>query len=189
MNPHDLFETGDADAPASIKDANGEVVLALCRKCGQGEASLAPECPIVSLSYDPFTDEVEHTNPHPNCAACGGRGFGCRECGQTGLQMNGYALEVLNDSEGADTREPARFTIFTRQALDERLLQVVGLILDGGLSPDEFRYLLPTAKSYVKAEATEGGFRSQKWLDAAENMQEKDPCPTCRKAVFEHPAE
>lgn len=45
MASHDLYETGDADAPSEIKDRNGEVTLALCRRCGQGEADLADECP------------------------------------------------------------------------------------------------------------------------------------------------
>lgn len=31
---HVLYETGDQDAPEQIKDRNGEVVLAMCRKCG-----------------------------------------------------------------------------------------------------------------------------------------------------------
>ena len=42
---HDLYKTGDADAPASIKDTNGAVTLGLCRRCGQGEADLADVCP------------------------------------------------------------------------------------------------------------------------------------------------
>lgn len=42
---HDLYETGDADAPEAIKDRNGEVTLGLCRRCGQGEADLETFCP------------------------------------------------------------------------------------------------------------------------------------------------
>lgn len=43
---HDLFKTGDPDAPDVIKDNNGEVVLDLCRKCGKTEIelTLSPEC-------------------------------------------------------------------------------------------------------------------------------------------------
>jgi hypothetical protein len=41
---HDLYKTGDADAPDVIKDRNGEVVLGLCRKCGRGEIELADRC-------------------------------------------------------------------------------------------------------------------------------------------------
>lgn len=41
---HDLYKTGDKDAPAAILDRNGAVVLGLCRRCGQGEADLTPTC-------------------------------------------------------------------------------------------------------------------------------------------------
>lgn len=41
---HDLYMKGDPDAPAAIKDANGEVVLGLCRRCGRAEAELAEPC-------------------------------------------------------------------------------------------------------------------------------------------------
>ena len=37
---HDLYKTGDADAPRQIKDRNGEVVLDMCRVCGRAEAEL-----------------------------------------------------------------------------------------------------------------------------------------------------
>lgn len=37
---HDLYKTGDADAPTTICDANGEVVLGQCRVCGKAEAEL-----------------------------------------------------------------------------------------------------------------------------------------------------
>lgn len=37
---HILYKTGDADAPNSIKDRNGEVVLDLCRLCGRAETEL-----------------------------------------------------------------------------------------------------------------------------------------------------
>jgi hypothetical protein len=41
---HDLYRTGDPDAPDSIKDGNGEVALGLCRVCGKGEAELEEPC-------------------------------------------------------------------------------------------------------------------------------------------------
>ena len=41
---HNLYKTGDADAPSAIKDRNGEVVLDLCKRCGQGEGELGPTC-------------------------------------------------------------------------------------------------------------------------------------------------
>lgn len=42
--PHILYKTGDKDAPDSIKDDNGEVVLGLCRVCGRGECQLEVSC-------------------------------------------------------------------------------------------------------------------------------------------------
>jgi hypothetical protein len=41
---HVLYKTGDADAPAVIKDRNGDVVLECCRLCGRGEAQLSEPC-------------------------------------------------------------------------------------------------------------------------------------------------
>lgn len=44
---HDLYKTGDVDAPAVIKDENGEVVLGLCRRCNKGEIELSEPCIVV----------------------------------------------------------------------------------------------------------------------------------------------
>lgn len=41
---HELYKTGDADAPHCIKDRNGEVVLYLCKRCGRGEVELIEPC-------------------------------------------------------------------------------------------------------------------------------------------------
>lgn len=41
---HVLYRTRDKDAPESIKDRNGDVVLSLCRVCGRGEIELAEIC-------------------------------------------------------------------------------------------------------------------------------------------------
>jgi hypothetical protein len=41
---HDLYRTGDKDAPDIIKDRNGHVVLELCRRCGRGEIELSAPC-------------------------------------------------------------------------------------------------------------------------------------------------
>lgn len=41
---HDIYETGDEDAPSVCKDRNGDVVLSLCRRCGKGEGDLGPWC-------------------------------------------------------------------------------------------------------------------------------------------------
>ncbi len=42
--PHELYMTGDADAPECIKDRDGHVVLDLCRKCNRGESELDGGC-------------------------------------------------------------------------------------------------------------------------------------------------
>ncbi len=41
---HDLYKTGDADAPSQILDRNGHVALSCCRRCGRGEIELSQEC-------------------------------------------------------------------------------------------------------------------------------------------------
>lgn len=41
---HDLFKSGDAAAPDSIKDRNGAVALAQCKRCGRAEAELSEPC-------------------------------------------------------------------------------------------------------------------------------------------------
>lgn len=43
---HVLYKkSSERGCPDTILDANGDVVLALCRVCGQAEADLAPTCP------------------------------------------------------------------------------------------------------------------------------------------------
>lgn len=42
--PHDLFKTDDINCPKQICDSNGEVVLALCKRCGKAEAQLEAYC-------------------------------------------------------------------------------------------------------------------------------------------------
>lgn len=44
MTDHDLYQTGDKDAPPVILDINGEVTLGLCKRCGRGEADLIEPC-------------------------------------------------------------------------------------------------------------------------------------------------
>lgn len=53
-NPyHDLYKTGDHDAPYTIKDRNGEVVLGLCRNCEKAEIELSEPCgPIAAMTRD-----------------------------------------------------------------------------------------------------------------------------------------
>lgn len=44
MRDHQLYKTGDPDAPDYLKDQNGEVVLGECRKCGKVEIELDEPC-------------------------------------------------------------------------------------------------------------------------------------------------
>lgn len=44
MDEHQLYKTGDEDAPAAIKDRNGIVVLECCRICGKAESELDGSC-------------------------------------------------------------------------------------------------------------------------------------------------
>lgn len=41
---HELYRDGDSNLPAAILDANGQVVLDLCRRCGRGESELSEPC-------------------------------------------------------------------------------------------------------------------------------------------------
>lgn len=41
---HVLYDDGDKEAPNSIKNSHGEVVLALCKVCGGGESELIYPC-------------------------------------------------------------------------------------------------------------------------------------------------
>ena len=44
MNDHVLFKSGDAGIPNGAKDSNGEIVLAVCKVCGEYEAGLDKPC-------------------------------------------------------------------------------------------------------------------------------------------------
>lgn len=46
---HSLYEQGDKDAPACVKDRYGDVVLDLCRWCNRGEVELYEPCDMVPL--------------------------------------------------------------------------------------------------------------------------------------------
>ncbi len=65
MTKHDLYKTGDSDAPDVIKDRNGEVVLELCRRCGRAERELGPSCLEVSRN-DP---RVRGSSTPPLCGS------------------------------------------------------------------------------------------------------------------------
>lgn len=71
---HDLYRTGDIDAPDAIKDSRGEVVLGLCKKCGRAEIELADRCdaPLVRDDYLPGDGRHRDTAPvgFTHCAVC-----------------------------------------------------------------------------------------------------------------------
>ncbi len=45
MAKHVFYKTSDPDAPRRIRDRDNDVVLSMCRICGQAEGELEPECP------------------------------------------------------------------------------------------------------------------------------------------------
>lgn len=49
---HELYKTGDADAPEQIKDCNGEVVLDQCRHCRRAESELLDGKPCAAEPVD-----------------------------------------------------------------------------------------------------------------------------------------
>lgn len=49
---HIFYEDKDLDKPDQILDRNGEVVLALCKKCGCCEGAMTTDCPEQQLSTD-----------------------------------------------------------------------------------------------------------------------------------------
>jgi ribosomal protein RSM22 (predicted rRNA methylase) len=51
LKQHQLYETGDKDAPDIILDSNGEVCLSLCKVCGGAESTLPTRCPGRRLTY------------------------------------------------------------------------------------------------------------------------------------------
>lgn len=61
---HDLYKTGDKDVPAVILDANGDVVLGLCRRCGRGEIELEEPCvprnPAGKAALPDLTDDARN---------------------------------------------------------------------------------------------------------------------------------
>lgn len=52
---HTLYKTNDPEAPATISDRNGEVILSLCKVCGKAAGELGEPChaPAVPQGNDP----------------------------------------------------------------------------------------------------------------------------------------
>lgn len=77
---HDLYKTGDPNAPQAILDRNGEVVLDLCKRCGRGEAELLGPCdrsargdtdvPICGGHAQAWFCERNHLTGDHRCVVC-----------------------------------------------------------------------------------------------------------------------
>ena len=76
------------------------------------------------------------------------------------MKLHTYTVSVLDDQ----TKRTTAFEIRSPKKLDERLLQLCGLILDEGIGPEELRRDLPTAHSYVKVD---GNTEIQDWINDA----------------------
>lgn len=70
MSEHDFYKTGDRDAPEQIKDRNGAVVLQCCRRCGQAEIELEPDCPEAIEDDGPVCFECGAPMPDVGPCAC-----------------------------------------------------------------------------------------------------------------------
>lgn len=75
--------------------------------------------------------------------------------------MYTYKITALND----ENRQETCFVIVAPKPIDERLLQVVGLVLDEGLSPKHTAENLVTAQCFVSV--TGEKFSRAKWIDDA----------------------
>lgn len=63
---HILYDQSDPDAPSSIKDGNGDIVLGLCKVCGRGEVELEEPCvPKTGLASRISTVPKLHDNETP----------------------------------------------------------------------------------------------------------------------------
>lgn len=97
---HDLYKTGDADAPDAIKDRNGDIVLAACRKCGRGEAQLEEPCiSLVWITPDgdsniAYMARVSNPKAKPDDPAARLIGFLIRNHHWSPFEMANMAIEV-----------------------------------------------------------------------------------------------
>lgn len=71
---HDLYRAGDRDAPGAILDPNGDVALALCRRCGKGEKELAGPCFWATPTVFALAKAARLERPGQACGRCGGSG-------------------------------------------------------------------------------------------------------------------
>lgn len=62
------------------------------------------------------------------------------------MTVEKYRVEVLGECGGDP---PSVFAIKSAREVDEKLLQIAGFVMDGGLSPDEINSLWPLAAEYA----------------------------------------
>ena len=66
---HDLYTDADKDKPDAICDGNGQVALAMCKKCGKAEIELDEPCVKPQPEQEPVDYCGIHYLPEP-CAQC-----------------------------------------------------------------------------------------------------------------------
>src|ERR1700757_4904925 len=70
-NQHVIYKQGDMDAPDSIKDRNGDIVLDLCKICGKGKVELMEPC---NFSHDRATQPNTTVTTQERCPYCDNTG-------------------------------------------------------------------------------------------------------------------
>lgn len=96
---HDLYKTGDADAPAAICERDSKIVaLDCCRICGQGEGTLEKTCPGLPL---PIIHETQQS-----IAAWALATFGPTSSNQRTAVRAADEMRELLDALAADDRAP-----------------------------------------------------------------------------------
>lgn len=93
MGEHLLYRAGERDAPSSILDDNGEIVLGLCRRCGKGESELSGPC-LPSRERAAFVADVRKYLPCLCHDSYKSRGMTDPAC-----PWHVYAVELLTEEE------------------------------------------------------------------------------------------
>ena len=115
---HDLYKTGDPDAPEVIKDDNGEVELGLCRRCGRAEIELEEPCDQpaqgkrdAGCRLEPGDGEVLlKINGLPTISLCNddvkGFGFDLTETAEGAKPQSGFTVRVADQPAQEGERCP-----------------------------------------------------------------------------------
>jgi hypothetical protein len=141
--PHDLYKTGDYDAPEVIKDDNGEVVLGLCRRCGRGEVELEEPCD--QPAQDGTVD--------------------------TGGSLDGFIDDGLpEDHQPADAGEPNTRPRCSHTRLVKNHCPVCGPLDDDNRSVTDGDKATPDAAAAIRGEADKGRSIRQQISEAQEEV-------------------